>query len=425
MSVKNFKIATGLDLDGLVLSNNALDSGLYWNSAKLSTEQYVIDAVAGVDVDLSAAAGSFLDYDLGSETLNVNASDLATELTTNLIDNLATQSYVTGLGYLTGAALNGYATESYVGSQGYITLNSLSAGNGIDFNQGTISANYGDGIILGQSNELKINIGSGISLGAANELTVDFTGYATNSYVDTAISNLIDGAPGLLDTLNEIAAAINDDENYATTMTTALAGKQGTLTAGNGIAIGNVAGTDNTIYVDLDAIAGTGITVNGNTLEAAPAYISSVDSSFSVSDGTTVGIPAGQLSLSDTITIASVELTDSVASVTAASDVFGDASTSAYSMGSAVTVGTLPTGADVADVFITLKAAMGAFTHSRTSKLTYVNTGGDAPTWTEYGIINSGSFPATTISFDSSGNIIANVTGSDTYSVKGVVTILK
>ena len=36
-----------------------------------------------------------------------------------------------------------------------------------------------------------------------------FSGYATESYVTTAISNLIDGAPGALDTLNELAAAMN------------------------------------------------------------------------------------------------------------------------------------------------------------------------------------------------------------------------
>ena len=35
----------------------------------------------------------------------------------------------------------------------------------------------------------------------------------------TAISNLVDGAPALLDTLNELAAAINDDENFVTTIT--------------------------------------------------------------------------------------------------------------------------------------------------------------------------------------------------------------
>jgi hypothetical protein len=43
---------------------------------------------------------------------------------------------------------------------------------------------------------------------------------ATKNYVDSAISNLVDGAPALLDTLNELAAALGDDENFATTVAT-------------------------------------------------------------------------------------------------------------------------------------------------------------------------------------------------------------
>lgn len=45
------------------------------------------------------------------------------------------------------------------------------------------------------------------------------SGYATESYVGTQISNLIDSAPDALNTLNEIAAAINDDADIATTLT--------------------------------------------------------------------------------------------------------------------------------------------------------------------------------------------------------------
>jgi hypothetical protein len=48
------------------------------------------------------------------------------------------------------------------------------------------------------------------------------TGYATETYVGTAISNLVDSAPETLNTLNELAAAINDDASYAATITTAL-----------------------------------------------------------------------------------------------------------------------------------------------------------------------------------------------------------
>jgi hypothetical protein len=46
--------------------------------------------------------------------------------------------------------------------------------------------------------------------------------YATETYVGTQITNLIDASPAALDTLNELAAALGDDPNFATTMSTAL-----------------------------------------------------------------------------------------------------------------------------------------------------------------------------------------------------------
>jgi hypothetical protein len=54
-------------------------------------------------------------------------------------------------------------------------------------------------------------------------IAVDTNAIATQSYVTTAISNLIDSSPALLNTLNEIAAAIGNDANFATTITNALA----------------------------------------------------------------------------------------------------------------------------------------------------------------------------------------------------------
>ena len=48
---------------------------------------------------------------------------------------------------------------------------------------------------------------------------------ATKGYVDTAVANLVDSAPGTLDTLNELAAALNDDPNFSTTITNSIATK--------------------------------------------------------------------------------------------------------------------------------------------------------------------------------------------------------
>jgi len=46
--------------------------------------------------------------------------------------------------------------------------------------------------------------------------------FATESYVGTALSNLVDASPATLDTLNELAAALGDDPNFATTTATAI-----------------------------------------------------------------------------------------------------------------------------------------------------------------------------------------------------------
>jgi len=51
------------------------------------------------------------------------------------------------------------------------------------------------------------------------------TQLATTGFVSTAIGALIAAAPGALDTLNELAAALGDDPSFATTVTNALAGK--------------------------------------------------------------------------------------------------------------------------------------------------------------------------------------------------------
>lgn len=61
---------------------------------------------------------------------------------------------------------------------------------------------------------------------------------ATTAFVQGAIAGLVDSAPGTLDTLKELAGALANDPNFATTMTNALAGKQpldATLTALAGV----------------------------------------------------------------------------------------------------------------------------------------------------------------------------------------------
>ncbi|MCE9921611.1 phage tail protein, partial [Hafnia paralvei] len=67
--------------------------------------------------------------------------------------------------------------------------------------------------------------------------TTNDTQLATTAFVKAALAALVASSPAALDTLNELAAALGNDPNFATTMTNALAGKQpldSTLTALSG-----------------------------------------------------------------------------------------------------------------------------------------------------------------------------------------------
>lgn len=91
----------------------------------------------------------------------------------------------------------------------------------------SLSANYGDEEVM-DAIATSLTAGNGITKvydDVANTITVsvDASVIADRTYVNTAISNLIDGAPALLDTLNEIAAAIGDDASFVSTITSALA----------------------------------------------------------------------------------------------------------------------------------------------------------------------------------------------------------
>lgn len=75
------------------------------------------------------------------------------------------------------------------------------------------------------------------------DLIDDVTPSSSTTYSSTkigsdltaAINNLVDSAPGTLDTLNELAAALGDDPAFATTVTTALGNRVRTDTAAQGL----------------------------------------------------------------------------------------------------------------------------------------------------------------------------------------------
>ena len=71
--------------------------------------------------------------------------------------------------------------------------------------------------VVSAINELKV-LADGLSASGQTAAQVQ-------AAIDAAITSLLDGAPNALDTLNELAAALGDDPNFATSIATQLAAK--------------------------------------------------------------------------------------------------------------------------------------------------------------------------------------------------------
>src|SRR4029079_4656044 len=84
----------------------------------------------------------------------------------------------------------------------------------------------------------------------------DTSAHDLDATIAAAINALVAAAPGTLDTLNELAAALGDDADFATTITTARAGKSAT---GHGHAESDVT----SLVSDLAGKAATGHTHTG------------------------------------------------------------------------------------------------------------------------------------------------------------------
>lgn len=118
------------------------------------------------------------------------------------------------------------------------TLRTLINGNTVDLSALTTTAK---GNLVAALNELKSDVDAAASSGGASINDVGtstasvWSSGRTNDAITTAIAVLTTGAPAALDTLDELAAALGDDANFAATITTALGNRVRTDTATQGL----------------------------------------------------------------------------------------------------------------------------------------------------------------------------------------------
>jgi hypothetical protein len=148
--------------------------------------------VSGVTTSSGGFVGNLQGNVTGTATTANNATNLDNQTSSYYLDYDNFTNTPTNLSEFSNDV--GFATETYVNNLVAIS---------------TFSGNYND----------LTNTPTNLS-----EFSND-VGFATETYVDLAVANLVNSAPETLDTLNELAAALGDDPNFATTITNELGNK--------------------------------------------------------------------------------------------------------------------------------------------------------------------------------------------------------
>ena len=381
---------------------------------------------------------------------NVGSTDEVSEGTTNLYFtdaralfavqyNLTADEVIEGTSNLfftdarAVAAVEGASFTSLSASTVNISEMAIDGAAGTITSAGSFTIDSANSITLDASEayEGSIHLNSNIEGG----VYINSSRVATQTYVNTAVSNLVDSAPGTLDTLNELAAALGDDPNFATTITDLIA---------NQTTDGVAEGSTNLYFTDARAVAAVdGATLNNLTVEtitgvsgavsvsgilqqsgsnAAYALQSYVDSAVSGATlGSTDELSEGSTNLyfTDARAVSAVE----GAVINPATVRFGSEYDTeltrigaSFINGTSQTVGTLPSFIAGAKLLVLVRDASS--NHIEISEVLVALNDGNAYV-TEYGnVVTDGSLGE--LEIDGSGNV--TYTSSTAVSVEVAVT---
>jgi hypothetical protein len=250
----------------------------------------------GIDVD-----GAFTVADSSG---NVSTTGTITVPEGNLtIGSTAVSATAAELNLVDGSSAGTVVNSKAVvyGSAGEVNATKLQVG-GVDITATPAELNLLDGVSgLVQADFTKL---AAIEVDATkiNYLT-DMTGNVKN-YIDTEVAGIVDSAPGTLDTLNELAAALGDDANFATTTSTALGNRlrldvdNQSLSAGqitnalanlgvtstsaeinllDGSTAGTVVNSKSVVYGSAGEVNATKLQVGGVDITSTPAELNLLD----------------------------------------------------------------------------------------------------------------------------------------------------
>lgn len=316
-------VAEDLSVDGSLVASSII--------ADSNTNTVSISGTAGVTINtlsktLSITEAGFLwdsDFVVTSDALQTLKNKVLGE-GTELSDNLdAASNKIINL--LAPTADQDAATKKYVDDtaiSAVSTHNNLTSGvHGVTGNVvGTTDTQTLTNKTLGANTSLAADLNAATFKVSALSDPIADQDAATKAYVDTAVSNLIDAAPGTLDTLNELAQAIGDNPDFITAVNDSIATKvskagdsmTGNLDFGGTSKVTSLAAPEsdgdavNKLYTDTEISAS-----ETRSTEYTNSEILSVNTRIDELDTDDVAEGAGSLYFTDARAVSALQGTDS------------------------------------------------------------------------------------------------------------------
>ena len=288
--VKNFRIKSGLIVEGTsatIAGNEILSQNTQ------AGDSYILNLVGGATLVKSVDSGVFSVDGSGNLTVNANTFDSygSASAAQAAAEATASADATSKASAAQSAAITAAATDATTkvaaeaalrvsGDAASVSTAAADATSKADAAQAAaISAAAADATSKANAAQAGAEATAAAALSAAIATEVS----DRNTAIGTAVDSLVDGAPALLNTLNELAAAINDDANYTTTLTSALATKANSadVTASLATAASNASADAtskaNAAQAAAEATAAADATSKANAAQAAAEATAAAD----------------------------------------------------------------------------------------------------------------------------------------------------
>jgi hypothetical protein len=269
---KDFKIKSGLIVEGTTASVNGFDI----LTKKQADQDYIVGLIGGTATSANEANkvvkrdanGNFAAGTI-TATITGTVSSLSNHDTADLAEGA--NLYFTNARAISATAASYDVLGAAAAAQSAAATDATTKATAAR----TAAESFATSADTAVRTAVTTEIGTAISTEVTNRNSAISTAIATevtnrNSAISTAVSGLVDGAPALLDTLNELAAAIGDSPDTITNLTTSIGEKLpkagGTMSGAIAMGNNNITGVGTPSAVDHAATKGY---VDGEVSSAA------------------------------------------------------------------------------------------------------------------------------------------------------------